>query len=112
MKYYIHKQTNEPLALLVNSMCDVHKADRSEDYPHIGVRSDCINLCIFPERWCGNGIPYQAISFKELKHFKRISKDKFFQICPDFGQFRHKGDFTFHWGNPLNIPVRKLTFGA
>lgn len=111
MKYYIHKITNEPLALLDNTMIDVQHDITSKEYPHLGLRRDCINLCIFPERWCANGVPFHAISFKDLCNFKRISKVRFFELCPDFGQLRHKKDTTFMNGNLLNVPIRNKKFG-
>jgi hypothetical protein len=112
MKYYIHKKTGEPLALLDNCMVDVHKANKAIGYQNQGERQVCVNLCIFPERWSSNGVPFMAIPFPELYNFRRISKEKFNVICPDFGQFRHKDDKTISRFSLENIPVRKKTFGS
>jgi len=112
MKYYIHKETGEPLATLDNSMINVHKANKVSGCDYLGEMENCITLCIFPERWCANGIPFQAISFKELSKFKRVAEKKFFELCSDFGQFRHKDDITFKYHkNIFNIPIRQKTFG-
>lgn len=91
MKYYIHKKTNEPLAVM-SSLVDYCGHNNSGNYPHVGERKGCLKLCIFPERWIGNGISIQAIHCLELGNFKRISKQNFHLICPDFGQFMHKNN--------------------
>jgi len=115
MKYYIHRETGEPLATL-DSMIDVLKANKVDGYPNLGERDACICLCVFPERWVRNGIDFHAIRFSELHSFKRVSREKFFTLCPDFGQFRHHGDETvirMHYllGEMEAIPKRKETFG-
>lgn len=111
MKYYTHKETGEPLALLDNAMVDVCRGNTSTKYPHISDKICVANLCIFPERWSGHGITFMAISFPELKNFKRISKEKFFKLCPDFGQFRHHNDHSMDSYILEKIPVRKKSFG-
>lgn len=111
MKYYVHKITNEPLILLSNSMVDVCLGDASVEYPQISPRLCCANLCIFPERQMGNGIPFQAIPFPELRKFKRISREKFIEKFPDHGQYRHFADTTMKYFSLENIPVRKKSFG-
>jgi hypothetical protein len=99
----------------MGAMVDVLSSEVSEKYPYLGKRKDCITLCIFPNRWCANGVPYHAISFKDLHVFKRIAAKKFVVLCPDFGQLRHKGDTTLDYlktcSRFINIPKRKETFG-
>lgn len=111
MKYYVHKTTNEPLILLSNSMVDVCLGDTTIEYPHISSRLCCANLCIFPERQMGNGIPFHAIPFPELKKFKRINREKFIEQFPDHGQYRHFNDKTMQHFILEKIPIRKKTFG-
>lgn len=94
---------------------ELHTNEVSKDYPNLGKTTCVFQLCVFPNRWCANGVPFHAISYSELRHFKRISKDKFIELCPDFGQLRHFGDVTLKSINQfheiLSIPKRKESFG-
>jgi hypothetical protein len=71
-----------------------------------------ICLCVFPNRWIGEGILTHAIHYTELKHFKRISKAKFAEVCPDFGQFRHKDTRVKVQNFAIEtVPIRNESFG-
>lgn len=102
MKYYINKTTGEPLAV-IDDLIELTFAN-SHNF-------EVIYLSIFPERWLGNGIITHAISHSELKNFKIISKDLFFEKCPDFGQFRHKNTKQKIQFIEYAIPIRKESFG-
>ena len=105
MNYYIHKETGEPLAILDGTMIDIQTADNK--------RHSVIRLCVFPNRWIGEGVLSHAIHYTELKHFKRVSRVKFAEICPDFGQLRHRDTRVKVQGFRIeNIPVRKESFGV
>lgn len=113
MRYYIHKETNEPMASFAE-LLDPVTGDNIEGYPNQIVRSGgCYTRVVFPNKWIGNGVLFHIIHYRDLKKFKRISKEKFFELCPDFGQFRHFGDNTIDRRELLfdGVTKRKLTFG-
>ena len=107
MKYYIHKETKEPMGVVNNSMCELVTGN-SNSY-------QVIYLAIFPNRKIGNGIKFQCITNKTLGEFKRINKKDFNTICPDFGQYRHKNDkgenINYFLNSVMEVENRKETFG-
>ena len=58
-----------------------------------GENKQCITDVIFPYRWLGNGIISHCMRYVEInKNYKRITKKKAMELCPDFGQYRHIDD--------------------
>lgn len=114
MKYYIHKETGEPMASF-DELLDLTTGDNSSDKRLIEMKG-CVTRVVFPNKWMGNGILFHVIHYSDLKKFKRISEKKFFELCPDFGQLRHWEDKTIERYKYTElfqgIRKRKLTFGT
>lgn len=120
MKFYIHKETGEPMASL-HELLDPTTGDNVNGYPsQIEREGGCYTRVIFPNKWLGDGIVFHIMHYKNFSKFKRISKEKFFELCPDFGQLRHWGDETIDRkkhrklfsGGDYDISKRKMTFGV
>jgi hypothetical protein len=92
MKYYIHKETNEPMGLIDSTMIDLVGDKVNSQYPTQSEERKTIYLVVFPNRQLGNGIVCHSITYSTLKCFKRINQKAFKELCPDFGQYRHKND--------------------
>ena len=114
MKYYVHKETGEPMAAF-GELFDLVNGDASKEYPYLSQRDGCVQRVVFPKRWMGNGILFEVMHYKNLKKFKRIKREDFFKICPDFGQLRHFGDKTIDFNKHRSlfegIKKRDETFG-
>lgn len=120
MKYYIHKETGEPMASMAE-LLDPVTGDNESDVSLERV-GGCFTRVIFPNKWIGNGVLFHIMHYKEFTKFKRINKNEFFKLCPDFGQLRHFTDNTiechsymklFDFGvfSDETIQKRKKTFG-
>ena len=79
MKYYQHKQTGELLGSLHNLR---NLIINGKEMP--------VTEVVRPNHLLGCGIISELMEYVEIyKNYKRISKKKALQICPDFGQMRH-----------------------
>lgn len=87
MRYYQHKQTGELLGSLHNLREYVQEGGSFDPGPK---RTQVLTEVIRPNKLLGNGVISELMNYPDInKHYKRISKKKAFQICPDFGQMRH-----------------------
>lgn len=121
MKYYIHKITGEPMASF-SELLDPVDGDNVDGYPsQVHRTGGCYTRVVFPNKWLGDGIIFHILHYRDLKKFKRIRKEKFYELCPDFGQLRHWGDNTIERKKSRKlfgsddfdlIPKRKMTFGT
>lgn len=115
MKYYIHKKTNEPMGLIGCTMIDLVGDEVNSIYPTQSEERKTIYLVVFPNRILGNGIQFHSITHSTLDNFKRINIRKFNEICPDFGQYRHKDDkgqnIRLFLNNVMDIKNTVKTFG-
>ena len=115
MKYYQHKITGELMAS-VDELLDYVSGDNVDGYPNqIERKGGCLTRVVFPNKWMGDGVLFHVMHYTDIKKFKRIRKELFFELCPDFGQLRHWGDETIEREKFRKlfdeIPKRKLTFG-
>ena len=115
MKFYIHKITDKPMASM-DDLFDFVTGDNSTVKSQAERVGGCITRVVFPNKWLGDGISFHVMHYRDLSKFKRIKKEKFFELCPDFGQLRHWADNTIerHSYEKLfqDIPKRKLTLGT
>jgi hypothetical protein len=115
MKYYIHKETNEPMGLINCSLIDLVGDKINSKYPTQSEQRESIYLVIFPNRQLGNGIQFHSIKHSTLQKFKRVDVKTFKEICPDFGQYRHKKDtgqnLDYFLGSMYEVHNRKAGFG-
>ena len=111
MIYYQHKITGEVIASL-NNLRDLITGSNFHD-------CDVITDVIIPDKVLGQGIICHCMTYPHIReNYKRVSKVKALEICPDFGQWRHVHDKLNHtvryWGyRHLEelMPVRKKPFG-
>lgn len=110
MKYYQHNQTGEVIASLENI----------RQIMDGGNTFKVVTDVIMPETVIGNGVICHCMSYVYIRdNYKRISKAKALEICPDFGQWRHVDDehnmsVTYLGSIYLNQlkPMRKKPFGT
>ena len=87
MRYYQHKQTGELLGSLHNLREYVQEGGNFDPSPK---RTQVLTEVIRPNKLLGSGVIIELMNYPDInKHYKRISKKKALQICPDFGQMRH-----------------------
>lgn len=110
MYYYQHKETGNIIGSLNNWRDFVDGNGKM-----IGVLTDVI----LPNVILGQGIISHLMDYRELKRcYKRVSRDKAFEMYPDFGQYRHRDDTinqtihtTAQWYLDELKPIRKSNFG-
>ena len=111
MRFYQHKTTG----LLVASFHEL--LDPIDENGKM--TGGCYTRVILPSKTLGNGIIFHIMHYREFRNFKRISKEKFFELCPDFGQLRHWMDDTIERkkhiklfeNSDYEIKKRKITMG-
>ncbi len=110
MIYYKHNITGEVIASL-NNIREIIDG---------GNTFKVITDVIMPQRAIGNGVICHCMSYVYIRaNYKRISKAKAFEICPDFGQWRHVDDqynmsvtyLGYRYLDELK-PMRKKPFGT
>lgn len=110
MIYYKHNTTGEVIASLENI----------REVIDGGNTFKVITDVIMPQRAIGNGVICHCMSYVYIRaNYKRISKAKALEICPDFGQWRHVDDEhnrSVTWLGELYLnelkPMRKKPFGT
>lgn len=102
MKYYVNRANDNEVMASFDELLDL-----IQDGKHSG----CCTRVVLPHTKMGNGIKYHVMSYNEIsQYWKRISKERFSELCKDFGQFRHYADDMIKT-HSLEIPKRKETFG-
>lgn len=112
MIYYKHNITGEVIASL-NNLRDLVTGNGITQF-------NTITDVIIPDRVAGNGIICHCMTHTHIRdNYKRISKAKAFEICPDFGQWRHVDDqhnfsvtYLAHRYLDELKPMRKKPFGT
>jgi hypothetical protein len=111
MRFYQHKETGELLAFS-GELLNVVTNEK-------GIHTGCMARVVFPERQIGYGVIFSVMHYSELRFFKRIKRELFFELCPDFGQYRHHSDDSVNFLSKRSLftlgdyPIRKRkkTFG-
>jgi hypothetical protein len=115
MRFYIHKETGEPMGLIDSTMIELVGDKQSIEYPQQSEERRTIYLVVFPNRTLGNGIKFHSITHGTLGNFKRINKTLFGELCQDFGQYRHKNDdgrnISMFLNNVMDVKNTVKTFG-
>ena len=106
MKFYQHKVTGKPIAILGT----LFQLDCEES---TGRWYNLIYKAIYPDKAVGGGIEYHCISRRDLlSQYRRINKQKAYALVSDWGQLRHYRDNTIQYAGLTDVKKQNVKWGS